>query len=77
MLIFAMIFKSSGPYTIEFLGGPKDGEFACVPGDWPDRVVCEPDSVERAVIYERCENDPCRYRFRGWAVRDTNERNEH
>lgn len=71
-----MIFSRKGPYTIEFLGGPKDGEFATVPADWPDAVVVE-DDVERRVRYERCEHEPQRYRFRGWVVADTSERNEH
>lgn len=50
------------------MSGPKDGEHATVPADFPDRVVMGLDSCNRRVVYERDEHNPCRYRFRGWAV---------
>lgn len=80
MIGIVMLFRAAGDYVVEFLGGPKDGEHASVPKDFPDRVVLEPDDTHRKVVYERCEHEPQRYRFRGWAVKKTDtgtERNEH
>lgn len=61
-----LIFNPSGPYTVEFVGGPNDGGFATVPGDWPDVVKFAPEDSDNVVIYERDEYEPQRYRFKGW-----------